>query len=218
MHQLKSEKFFVEALKYEEENWPAELRRIRNLSPDTFRRIDSREFFGAYVFVVYGAGMNWEVNEKQHPRLKKAFMDCDIKKVSEMEPLAPVFAVNRNDQKAKSVVKGAEMISEEGFENFKRRVSEQGPDALSRLPGLGPITKDHLARNIGLASVSKNDIWIQRLVSLFEAKTHTELADHLANRFKEKPGTVDVILWRFCRDGAWHTLGFSSLESFVSSL
>jgi 3-methyladenine DNA glycosylase Tag len=180
--------------------------------------MDSKEFFGAYLFVAYGAGMDWRVNEKQHPRLRKAFMDCNIEKVSKMESLAPVFAVNRNDQKAKSVVKGAKMIFEEGFENFKKRISEQGPEALSRLPGLGPITKDHLARNIGLASVSKNDIWIQRLVSLFEAETHTELADYLANRFKETPGTVDVVLWRFCRDGAWNTLGFSSLESFVSSL
>ncbi len=219
MHQQKkSEKFFVKALEYARENQPEELRRIRNLSPDTFHRINAKGFFGAYVFVVYGAGINWKVNERQFPHLKKAFSDFDIEKVRRMKSLAPVFVVNRNDKKARSVVEGAKTISEEGFGNFKKRIAKEGVDALAQLPGIGEITKDHLARNVGLASVVKNDIWIQRLVELFRARNHTELARYLARRFKEKPGTVDVVLWRFCRDSGWKTLGYLSLEDFVRSL
>jgi hypothetical protein len=72
-----------------------------------------------------------------------------------------------NKRKAGCVLRGVREVTAEGFPRFKRRLLQEGPNALVALPGIGPITKDHLVRNIGLASVAKDDIWIRRVRRIF---------------------------------------------------
>ena len=75
-----------------------------------------------------------------------------------------------------------------------------------------------MARNIGYASVPKNDIWIMRLTKILKADSHKQLVGFLCDQFNEKAGTVDAILWRFCRDTAWKMKNYRSLEDYVSAL
>jgi len=95
------------------------------------------------------------------------------------------------------------LIRDQGFEAFKTRVTSEGIDALTRLPFIGSITKKHLARNIGLLDVAKDDVWLVRLAKEFDASSVDELGDFLSKEFGEKVGVVDLILWRYCADGAW---------------
>ncbi len=66
-------------------------------------------------------------------------------------------------------------------------------------PWVGPITKWHLAKNLG-ADAAKPDRWMVRL-----AKSHNEtvegLCDRLARDLGWRVGTVDVVLWRACAVG-----------------
>ncbi len=66
-------------------------------------------------------------------------------------------------------------------------------------PWVGPITKWHLAKNLG-ADVAKPDRWLVRL-----AESHGEtvegLCDRLAKDLGWRVGTVDVVLWRACALG-----------------
>ena len=218
MQKRKLADFFSRAYVYMVKNSPKELKWAQDLSRETFRRMSSKRFMRSYAWVVYASGFKVAVLDQKFPLLKKAFHDFDIEKLCRMESIAPVLSVFNNDRKARCVLKGARLINEESFHNFKKRIldlEEQGPDALAQLPGLGPITKNHLARDIGLADVAKGDLWLQRLVELFSADSHLQMTEYLAGTFDEKHGVVDVILWRFCADNAWKTYGYPSLEAFV---
>lgn len=66
-------------------------------------------------------------------------------------------------------------------------------------PWVGPITKYHLAINLG-ADVCKPDRWLVRL-----AEGHRETCAALCQRLARDTGlrvaTVDVLLWRGCAEG-----------------
>lgn len=64
------------------------------------------------------------------------------------------------------------------------------------LPWTGPITKFHLAKNLG-ADVAKPDVHLNRLAEP-EGVTAQELCDRLATETGYRAATVDLILWRAC--------------------
>ena len=218
MDKAKLDKFFLAARDYMQKNWNRELEGVRSLSPETFKHMSARYFMTEYAWAVYGAGFGENALNSVFPALKEAFNDFSLDGISEMTSLEPVLKVFNNERKANCVLRGARLIRKEGFANFKRRIAQQGPDAFIELPGIGPINKDLLARNVGLASVAKNDIWLERLTSLFTANSHSEMTEYLANKFNEAPGVVDVILWRFCNQSGWKSLGYSSLDTLVAGL
>jgi hypothetical protein len=72
-------------------------------------------------------------------------------------------------------------------------------DMLKKLPGIGPITKYHLAKNIGMANVAKPDIWLERAAVLCST-TVQELVEFLSKKYGLSRHAVDVILWRYGAD------------------
>jgi hypothetical protein len=67
------------------------------------------------------------------------------------------------------------------------------------LPWIGPITKYHLAKNLG-ADVAKPDRWLERLAQV-ELDTVANLCLRLAAATGDRIATVDVVLWRACAIG-----------------
>lgn len=67
------------------------------------------------------------------------------------------------------------------------------------LPWIGPITKYHLAKNLG-ADVAKPDRWLVRLADV-EGETVDGLCARLAATTGDRVATVDVVLWRACAVG-----------------
>ena len=86
---------------------------------------------------------------------------------------------------------------------------------LSKLPHVGKITANHLARNLG-ENVVKYDIWIQRLGATFvnkklnidNGKLNPEIKnacdkmfEHLRAETGLPIGYIDVVLWKSCQIG-----------------
>lgn len=69
----------------------------------------------------------------------------------------------------------------------------------ARLPWVGPVTKYHLAKNLG-ADVAKPDVHLNRLAEQ-EGVTAQQLCVRLASDSGYKVSTCDLILWRACADG-----------------
>lgn len=67
------------------------------------------------------------------------------------------------------------------------------------LPWIGPITKYHLAKNLGV-DVAKPDRWLVRLAEA-EGATVDWLCTRLAAASGDRIATVDVVLWRACAVG-----------------
>lgn len=96
-------------------------------------------------------------------------------------------------------------------EIWRHRVSlfrklKTAPDLIEfcgSLPWVGPITKYHLAKNLG-ANVAKPDVHLMRL-SEPEGVTEQELCERLAQETGYRAATIDLILWRACADGIIHS-------------
>jgi len=88
-------------------------------------------------------------------------------------------------------------------------------DFLSKLPHIGKITANHLARNLG-ENVVKYDIWIQRLGCAYVNKSFNvdngklnpeikkacdEMFAKLSHETGLPIGYIDVVLWKACQIG-----------------
>lgn len=78
--------------------------------------------------------------------------------------------------------------------------SENKLDVLDMLPFIGPVTKYHLARNLGL-DVAKPDRHLTRLAERFDFSDVQSMCEALALKVGERIGVVDLILWRGCQLG-----------------
>jgi hypothetical protein len=208
-----ADEFYARALRYVRREHPDTLAWAKRLTPKTFRRMKASTFLTQYVWCVYAAGFRVAVLDRKFPALRTAFADFDLPRLARMRSTRAALRVIGHERKAESVLRGARAIAAEGFSRFKKRVRKEGPVALAALPGIGPITKDHLARNIGLANVAKDDIWIRRVRTALGFSDKEKFAARLAARFHHRPGVIDVVIWLYCADAAWKADGFSSLRT-----
>lgn len=216
MQKRKAKLFFKNATNYVAYNFLKELEWVREIKP--FKNIKLKQFLWEYCWTVYASGFNESILEQKFDDIERAFGYFDIQKLSKMKSMKPVLRVFNNRRKARNFIKGVKKIHGEGFSKFKIRVSQDGMNVLQELPGIGQVTKKHLARNIGLSDVAKNDIHIQRLVRHFNARDENQLAEYLSKESGERKGVVDVILWRFCTIKGWKRLGYDTLGDYIQSL
>ncbi len=192
-------RMFETAKSYCRENYPDELAWAKSISPETFRNLRSKRFLSEYCWVVYASGFKVATVESIFPDLRTAFKNFELAYLARMRSLKPVLDVFNNKRKANSFLEGSKLIAREGFSAFKKRLKEKGVDVLEQLPGIGPITKYHLAKNIGLVDEAKPDIWLVRAADAC-LSTVEELVAFLSVKYGLSRHTVDVILWRYGAD------------------
>jgi hypothetical protein len=195
------------ALEYLQAHYPKTWAKAHRTSPKTFHHMKARRFLAEYCQVVYASGFRAKVLQTKFPALRQAFRNFDPKALVRMDSIEPVLKVFRHERKARCFLAGAKAIAEEGFGAFKRRLRREGLDVLEELPGLGPITKFHLAKNIGLADLPKPDIWLERAAKLCEAENVFELVAYMAEVTGQPQRVIDTALWRYAVDGGVPRLG-----------
>jgi hypothetical protein len=190
---------FESAKAYCEAKRPYEVAWANSVTPETFKNLKSRQFLSQYCWVVYASGFRVKILETKFPDLKTVFKDFDLEELVKMSSIKPVLAIFNNERKANSFLKGSKAIAQEGFPAFKKRLQSTGMDMLKELPGIGKVTKYHLAKNIGLADEAKPDIWLVRTADACSASVQ-ELVAFLSDKYGISHHVVDVILWRYGAD------------------
>jgi hypothetical protein len=188
------------ALAHIEKIEPETLAWARSIGPATFRRLRLKQFLTEYCFVVYASGFRYSVVDAKFPAISKAFKNFQPEYLAGMTKLQPVLAVFANQRKAEAFLKGAKSVIAEGISEFKKRLERDGVSVLEELPGIGPITKDHLAKNIGLLDVAKADVWLERAAASAGLSVQ-EFVDRLSEHSGESRHVVDVAIWMLGRDG-----------------
>ena len=199
MNDKNAQKMFKAALIYCKKNYPDELKMIMSISPDTLNNMTVKDFLEEYCWVVYARGFKESILKSLFPRLKKAFRNFDLTALKQMRSPTEVLVVFKHKVKANCFLKGSKAIATEGFITFKRRLKEKGICVLEELPGIGPITKSHLARNIGLADVPKRDRWLVRAAKACNTNVD-EFVVFLSKQNKLKRGVIDAVIWRYGAD------------------
>lgn len=189
------------AVDYLRETDPEVFKWAIETSRANFEEMELQTFLRAYCWVVYASGFRFSTVKALFPRIASGFKNFDPDAIARMRSIKPVLEVFNNERKARCFLTGAKQVVEEGFDSFKTRLGTRGPDVLLELGGIGPITKNHLAKNIGLADVAKADIWLVRAAQLCGASSVDHFIVFLTSELRLSAHAIDVAIWTYAKDG-----------------
>ncbi|SRR6266481_4752597 len=101
-----------------------------------------------------------------------------------------------NERKIQAILSAAAFIRITGFEQYKKQILADPVPALSKLPFIGKITANHLAKNLGF-DLAKADRHLQRLALSLGYEHPQELCVSISNATGDPVRVVDLILWRY---------------------
>ena len=154
-------------------------------------------FFLEYGWVVVNSGMKNQVAE----RIFNRFMEKGS------------LSTIRHDGK-RNAIKNV-LLNRDSL--FQRLVEANNKLAfLESLPWIGPITKYHLARNLGL-DFAKPDRHLQRFANAIGFENVQEMCEKAARETGERIGVIDVILWRALSQGWNYELDGAILDGSMIS-
>ena len=169
------------------------------------------EFAGNCAYVILAGGFSQKTAKKIHANI----MQIIQKDGACFDDLIKIF---NNKNKINAICKIWERRQEFCNEYYKLQSLDDKLRYLQKLPHIGKITANHLARNLG-EDVVKYDIWIQRLgvvyvkrPELFNKINNGDLCDdikkacdemfvHVCNETNLPRGYIDVVLWKSCQQG-----------------
>ena len=178
------------------------LSKPKKLSPD--------EFASAVFYVILAGGFSQKTAKKIH--------EIIIQKMPENPDVDDLLKIFNNKNKINAICKIWQSRQKfcDGFyvcKNLDEKLSY-----LQKLPHIGKITANHLARNLG-ENVVKYDVWIQRLGVLYSrnpglvqkidnGKLNAEIkkcCDDMFEKLESETnlprGYIDVVLWKSCQNG-----------------
>ena len=175
------------------------------------RILDADTFAENCIYVILAGGFSQKTAKKIHAQI----MDFLRVRGADFDGL---FALFHNKNKINAVCKIWENRAQLRDEYYLQNDTGARVNFLSRLPHIGKITANHLARNLG-ENVVKYDIWIQRLGVLYAgnpaltAKIDNKklcpeircacdaMFDDLCNQTGLPRGYIDVVLWKSSQVG-----------------
>ena len=167
--------------------------------------LNSFDFVSTVSYVILAGGFS----QKTAKRIHKIIMET-LPKNSKVDDLLKIF---NNKNKINAIVKIWNNRDEyrDGF--YKCSSLNEKLIYLQKLPHIGKITANHLARNLG-ENVVKYDIWIQRLGVVYGGNTAfaqkidngdlvpeikkccDDMFEHLHKETGLPIGYIDVVLWK----------------------
>ena len=164
------------------------------------------EFAGNCAYVILAGGFSQKTAKKIHANI----MQMVQKNGACFDDLIKIF---NNKNKINAICKIWERRQEFCNEYYKLQSLDDKLRYLQKLPHIGKITANHLARNLG-EDVVKYDIWIQRLGCVFVGKklpidnaklspdvkcACDDMFAHLVEQTGLPRGYIDVVLWKSCQ-------------------
>lgn len=163
-----------------------------------FEDIDATKFFFEYVWVVLASGFKVAIARKYFDAFFESGNgrpeDCDISKLY-------------NNKRKKEAIRKMQRSYVQRFAKLKYYDSfkdEHARDSsrflyISCLPFIGPVTKYHLAKNLGL-DFAKPDVHLTRLCNIFCFKDAQALCEEISEETKERVSVIDLVLWFYCSE------------------
>lgn len=143
-------------------------------------------FYQEYSWVVINSGMKNRVAEGIHSRFWHGFQ-------GEWEYSDPDFNAVRHQSKNRAL----QTVYQDLATVFNQLKS--APDRLEyleTLPHIGPVTKYHLARNLGI-DCAKPDRHLVRIAAFFGYDDVQKFCQEIADKTGDRIGVVDLIWWRY---------------------
>ena len=161
------------------------------------------EFAGHCAYVILAGGFSQQTAKKIHEKIMNILHEFG----ADFNLLIGLF---NNKNKVSAICKIWENRCDFCDEYYKLESLDERLRYLQKLPHIGKITANHLARNLG-EDVVKYDIWIQRLGCVFVGKDMPidngnlsadvkaacdDMFAHLVREIGLPRGYIDVVLWK----------------------
>ncbi len=178
----------------------------------TNRKIYSPDEFAWHcIYVILAGGFSQKTAKKIHKTIINSITTND----ANFDLLIKIF---NNKNKINAICKIWQNREQFCNEYYKYTDTDSRVKYLQKLPHIGKITSNHLARNLG-EDLVKYDIWIQRLgvaysgnKDLYKKIDNGNLCDeiknacddmfaHLVNETNLPRGYIDVVLWKSLQSG-----------------
>ena len=174
------------------------------------KKLTPNEFASTVAYVILAGGFSQKTAKKIHQIIMKKMPENPC-----IEDLLKIFN-NKNKINAVYKVWSNRQLFCDGFYDCKNL--EEKLNFLEKLPHIGKITVNHLARNLG-ENIVKYDIWIQRLGVLYGGnsaliqkidngkldagvkKSCDDMFECLEQETKLPRGYIDVVLWKGSQNG-----------------
>lgn len=171
------------------------------------RKICSPDEFATHcAYVILAGGFSQQTAKKIHKKIMDAL--CEFGPDYNL-----IINIFNNKNKVSAICKIWENRSRFCGEYYALESLDDKLKYLQKLPHIGKITANHLARNLG-EDVVKYDIWIQRLGCVFANKKMPidngnlspevksacdDMFAHLVEQTGLPRGYIDVVLWKSCQ-------------------
>jgi endonuclease III len=164
-----------------------------------FEHITETDFLRESAWVILSSGMREAVIRKKFPRISSAFFEWksaqDIVRLNYECQEAALRSFN-HVKKIEAVIQIARHTHEEGFDSVRNSIKCEGLDYLTQFPYIGPATKYHLAKNIGLP-VAKPDRHLLRVAQRVGYDSPHSMCADIAEFVGDKLSVVDLVVWRY---------------------
>lgn len=161
--------------------------------------VEESEFLAEGAWVILNSGFRESVVRRLFPAISSAFCNwVSARSIHQRrrECREAALQIFGNQRKVDSILRLAELVTVEGFPKLKARLGSGGPSGLTTLPGVGPVTAFHLAKNLGI-DVAKPDRHLSRLSARFGFPCVQSFCGMIAQHVGDSVAVVDVIMWRF---------------------
>ena len=106
----------------------------------------------------------------------------------------------KNKRKIAAIVETAKLLSEHGLDYFIDPFAN-----LLSLPYIGRTNRNFLLRNMALADIAKDDIWLRRVASDLgygnRSAAVEEMVETIHQNTRFSRGVIGVVLWRALQHG-----------------
>lgn len=144
----------------------------------------SWRFYLEYVWVVVNSGMKEQIARKIYERIIDALGKDKLP--------STVFG---HKAKAQAMVEVLANLTDTFHKYRSIGSDEERIEFLQTLPWIGPVTKYHLAKNLGITTVAKPDRHLVRIAKLV-GLTAQKLCEEISGVTGDTVAVVDLVIWR----------------------
>jgi len=157
------------------------------------------EFLREAAWVVLCSGFKESTVRSKFDYISLCFFDWESAEEIETNSIlciSTASAVFRNERKLKAIVEIASTIAQVSFARFRKSIDQNPLDTLTKLPFIGPITSQHLAKNLGYP-FAKHDRHMARLSKQFGYTDTQTFCRDIAIITGDPIPVIDSVLWRY---------------------
>lgn len=153
--------------------------------------IDEEVFVLEAIWAICNSGMKNQIAEKIYKKILQSIIDG--------KPIAEAFGHKGKVKAIQYIIDNKQKLyrgylSVWTLEAHYRSSVDTRLDYLETLPWIGPITKYHLAKNLGIDCV-KPDRHLERIAKEYDTNPH-DLCKNISDIIGDKLSVVDYVIWR----------------------